>query len=195
MCRQCCIALSGCSAPGHQFRKLSVKQQQKINPVVNSDRWYMPLAASPSTLSPSTPSPSTRALASPSITSLLTQPPIVPFLNSEARRQQDEVQDGMLAELEHDEEYDYQVAVAASLDHQYTTPNPPTILSSMLTSPLPTLQQPISSTTKVMSTGSISKHLNADWSRPYQDNSAKKRIVTRPNNDHRFRVIFWSEVR
>lgn len=127
-------------------------------------------------------------------------PSIRLIAEGEKRLREEAAEAARLEELECEDERkderDYQAMAAACRGDQYIIPHPSSGSSS--TAPASASHTPSSSQPPSLATGKatqpITKHLNADWMRPYQDLTAKQRTRVRKNVDHRFRIVFWGEV-
>ncbi|PPQ83678.1 hypothetical protein CVT26_006237 [Gymnopilus dilepis] len=195
MCKPCCIMNNGCSAPGHQFHCLSARGQEKLKahqvpppppPLAQPD---LPAYVNPFA-----------GLSHAEACDLLEERimPEVRFVEERERQANKEAAEAArLADkeriLEREEESQYQAAVAASLGLPYTVRDPPAALSSAGSLPVPGPSSIPARRPSPIESRAISKHLNADWMRPYADKSVKPRATVRKNAEHRFRIVFWGE--
>jgi hypothetical protein len=104
------------------------------------------------------------------------------------------------AAIEHQEEQDFQIALAASLGRPLPVGTPEPSLSSGSTSNPPATHL-LSSTIPLTPVHTVSyhpptitQHMSTEWMRPTVDNTKKPRKAYQNNPDHRFFLIFWGKV-
>ncbi|KAF8903512.1 hypothetical protein CPB84DRAFT_1845804 [Gymnopilus junonius] len=186
MCKKCCIKRSGCSAPGHQYHRLTTKQQERLK-----DHHPSPTPAAPA---PHLTLPFGPVLSDAEfLTSLIEELPSIRLVAEGNKRAREEAAEAsqlalQVEEEEHEEEHNFQAALAASLGQPYIVPHPSSGLSSTIPASVSSSQQP---------PGAVrpnTQHMNKDWMRPYEDHMAAKRRTRVHNNaDHHFCIIFWGE--
>ena len=201
MCKQCCIAREGCTAPKHQPQHLSLRQRQK--------KRLCPLPASAPPLQDFTsmqhnlqPMPLQMQMLPPLSSSdmqilqdIQNSDPVVVFLANERQRLQEEK---LAAEqerfIEQQEDSDFQAGLAASLGLPValssmppasTAHHLPPLLSS---TPIPQASSSTMTTPKRLHTlpyrhPNITHHMNSEWMRPFEDWSKEtpKRRKQDPN--------------
>lgn len=186
MCKQCCIKNSGCSAPGHQYNRLTTKQQERLKichppppPAVCVPRLTLPFG----------PALSDEAF----FNSLREEMPSIRLVAEGNKRARVEAAEAsQLEEQEDEEEHNFQATIAASLGLPYTVPHHLSGPSSSFPASASSSQQP---TPAASSARPNTQHMNKVWMRPYEDRTAKRKTRVRSNMDHRFRVVFWGDVR
>jgi hypothetical protein len=188
-CKKCCITqASGCLLRDHNVGKLSSDKPRKFanpnpNPSLNS-------AGS---------APNLLLLHDTSILqtldSLTSSNPTAQFLEQQSRLEQEKsTQEQHALDMEAQEEADYQLALARSLDLPFITHTAPAngvAVSGPSKSPTPipaihTVPNPVPK---------ITHHMNEVWMRPVEDNTKKPWRRNRGDLDNRFTIIFWEQVR
>lgn len=211
MCRQCCIAQSGCNVRSHNFAQLSDRQRSKLPE----------LSATPQANKFSL-DPSLRAMSSASYEtsdSIFNHPsPPVSHLNDEEKQQYEAAITASLqptttpflspSNIEEDQQQ-YAAAIAASLrfpvipdafspsSSQVSMSSHPPSGSSRPAVPI-TSHPSTNPSTKVRTVPyrppNIREHMSEDWMRPPEDRTKKPKRVNRINLDNRFSLVFWYEV-
>jgi hypothetical protein len=103
------------------------------------------------------------------------------------------------AAIEHQEEQDFQIALAASLGRLLPVAGAPEPLSGSTTNP-PATRLVLPSTipshvhTVPYHSPTITQHMSTEWMRPMVDNTKKPRKAYQNNPDHRFFLVFWGKV-
>lgn len=110
------------------------------------------------------------------------------------------------AAIEHQEEQDFQIALAASLGRPLlpvagaplagpslssgSTANPPETRTRLSPSMIPST----SVHTVPYHPPTITQHMSTEWMRPMVDNTKKPRKAYQNNPEHRFFLVFWGKV-
>ena len=97
------------------------------------------------------------------------------------------------------EELEYQAAVATSLGLPAVTPAEPGMSSSVYHDGLMTRQfiaVSQSSSSRKRQAAPITRHMNSDWMRPFEDNTKKSPVKRKHtgNPEQQFRLVFWAQV-
>jgi hypothetical protein len=127
--------------------------------------------------------------------SLISSNPTAQFLEQQSQLAQEKsMQEEHALRTEAQEEADYQLALARSLDLPFITPTAPANVvaisgPSKPPTPIPavrTVPHPVPK---------ITQHMNEVWMRPVEDNTKKPWRRNRGDLDNRFTIIFWEQVR
>jgi hypothetical protein len=222
MCRQCCIAQSGCNVRSHNFVQLSARQRSKLpEPSATPQANKFPL--DPSLCAMSSASGASYKILDP----ILAHPsPPVSHPNDEEKQQYEAAITASLqptstpflspSTIEEDQQQ-YAAAITASLrlPDAFSAPSQVSMSSHpfsefrhSVSAAGPGSSRPAISIASHPSTNSSAKvrtvpyrppnireHMSEDWMRPPEDRTKKPKRVNRINLDNRFSLVFWYEVR
>ncbi|KAF8972916.1 hypothetical protein BDZ97DRAFT_1778362 [Flammula alnicola] len=206
MCKQCCIAQSGCSLRAHTFEQLSARQRSKLPELP------MALQADEFPLDPSLRAISLDAsYKTPHPPSLLPSSSVPSHLDDEEKRQYEaaiaaSLQPTTTALLSpstvDEDQQQYAAAIAASLrlpgapssSSVYVSMSsyPPPLRGSISAASAGPSRPAVPATSHPSTTPSTKEHLSEDWMRPAEDKTKKPKRV-RVNLDNRFSLVFWHQ--
>lgn len=220
MCRQCCIAQSGCNVRSHTLAQLSARQRGKLpEPSATPQADEFPL-------DPSLYAMSSGASYEFQDPHFVHPSPPVSHLNDEEKQQfeaaittslQPTTTAFIFPSTTEEDQLQYAAAITASLRLPDTlspsspqvsmSSHPPSEFQGSVSTAGPGSSRPAIHVTSHSSTTpstkvrtvpyrppNIKEHMSEDWMRPPEDRTKKPKRVNRINLDNRFSLVFWYEV-
>lgn len=195
-CKNCCITAGGsvpCTVRDHRVEHLSTRQREKQKARFSGT--LHPPFASTSNHNYEHTLPPLDDLTNNLPEGITADSPMFATQEAKCAHQAQE------AAIKHQEEQDFQIALAASLGQPLPVAGAPepSLSSGGTTNPpatrlLPSMIPSMSVHTVPYHPPSITQHMSTAWMRPTVDNTKKPRKAYQNNPDHRFFLIFWGKV-